>query len=61
MHRRRRRAANRAPHRATPPMHRRCGAILRPHPLGPHPGGLEPQTPASRKIAKPSLSSCRPP
>eukprot|EP00959_Pyramimonas_sp_CCMP1952_P003285 68284-Pyramimonas_sp.AAC.1 len=37
MHRQRRREANRTPCRA---MHRRCGAILRPHLLRPHPGDL---------------------
>eukprot|EP00959_Pyramimonas_sp_CCMP1952_P019206 405913-Pyramimonas_sp.AAC.1 len=41
MHRRRRREANRAPNRAASAMHRRCGAILRPHLLLPHVGGLE--------------------
>eukprot|EP00959_Pyramimonas_sp_CCMP1952_P101356 2120306-Pyramimonas_sp.AAC.1 len=32
MHRHRRRGGS---HRATSAMHQRCGAILRPHPLGP--------------------------
>ncbi|CAK0876372.1 unnamed protein product [Prorocentrum cordatum] len=41
MHRRRRRGENRAPHRAASPRHRRGGAILRPHLLGPHLGALE--------------------
>eukprot|EP00959_Pyramimonas_sp_CCMP1952_P274155 5730621-Pyramimonas_sp.AAC.1 len=35
-HRRHRRGENLTPHRAA--SHRRYGAILRPHPLGPHPG-----------------------
>eukprot|EP00959_Pyramimonas_sp_CCMP1952_P289185 6048023-Pyramimonas_sp.AAC.1 len=41
MHWRRQRGENRAPHRADEKMHRRCGAILRPHLLGPHSGCLE--------------------
>eukprot|EP00959_Pyramimonas_sp_CCMP1952_P316988 6634944-Pyramimonas_sp.AAC.1 len=36
MHQRRRGGEHRAPRRAAPPMHRRRGAILRPHLLGPH-------------------------
>eukprot|EP00959_Pyramimonas_sp_CCMP1952_P052699 1101761-Pyramimonas_sp.AAC.1 len=31
IHRRRQRGERRDPHRAAPPMDRRCGAILRPH------------------------------
>eukprot|EP00959_Pyramimonas_sp_CCMP1952_P175734 3672056-Pyramimonas_sp.AAC.1 len=31
----------RAPHRAASPMHRRCGAILRPPLFRPHLGGLD--------------------
>eukprot|EP00959_Pyramimonas_sp_CCMP1952_P348574 7302293-Pyramimonas_sp.AAC.1 len=36
VHRRHWRGRFRAPHRAASPMHRGCGAILRPHPLRPH-------------------------
>eukprot|EP00959_Pyramimonas_sp_CCMP1952_P463890 9485677-Pyramimonas_sp.AAC.1 len=36
MRRRCSRGTSWAPHRAASPMHRKCGAILRPHLFGPH-------------------------